>query len=494
MDLSKNNTLEKSYTPRVSVKVVKHRPNKQGEFPVVVVCSYGGTKELYTGVYLPLDGWDSAKNKVKRGVEGAAAKTERILERFNDGVQFINELKANGLTIGESKTRVEKKQPVNITIKSVLNDYLRENRQLKDETIQNYCLAIKRLLKANGIQPPKTPTDKYTTPTDWLLRKVGDMNVSDITKESLDNLVYQDTADHHSENSTNQRLNCLLTLQKHAAENGWCVPLYYNRKKHKQLKRKYHHIHLTTAQVQAVLNYLLKTLRAERKRLETDGIGAFYNLINSDIVYRSLVYWLLMVFFQGLSPVDFFKLKRKDLKQNTKAYFFKIERQKTKIPVTITLPYDNPLYNMFFVPFLNLCESDNDLIFGWRWHSNSCNRLNAAVREGWRRVNEFMEDEANAIDKFYPIDETYTLYSARHSNAQISVQEGVMSAEDMSNQQGRSLALVGTYVSEFEDEERAADLQMGFYNAVAKNIVETAQRDTTAEFIEKFKKRAFINK
>lgn len=183
-------------------------------------------------------------------------------------------------------------------------------------------------------------------------------------------------------------------------------------------------------------------------------------------------FWLCMVLFQGLAPVDLCQLKIKDLVikdiKGISYYCWDLKRQKTKMPVKIRIKVDDVYSAVMVKTFLmfhngkyllpvmdGIDDTDSSKVSKRinNWISNHVDKFRDWLKiVNSEIVNRNVENDGDI--PLAPVDASF--YSARHSFAQLYLSKGG-NVLALATLLGRSMDTISTYVEQLTEDNDLSD-------------------------------------
>lgn len=390
-----------------------------GSSPIMLKCSFKGTKEVSTGCSITVKYWDSKKEQVKKGHPNYAVINSLISKMKNDAIDRKNEFELKG--IHYTPDMVLKKKEV-LVIDS-------DNRVIN--LINRYTSSL-------------SPTTCKVWKSFWNSFK-GYVDNDSITINEIDLETIKGYAKHLEESglkngSILMMISKLSALCKFAVEEGLIKETPFKRfnfcKKYKA-DSSLLFVHKDAIEV-------LKSMLLERLIIETgdmysyndDGVKEFIDR-KSDLFV--LAFYLFGYTAFGLAPIDLCQLKVKDMKVETvngiNYYTWNLKRQKTGVGVKVMINqnkhFDNIIFKtmlmfhqgIYLLPVLDGVENDHLKIYKKvsNWLSNHSDQLKEWFRKANERIVKLNVETGSNIPL---IDEGCTFYSYRSSFAMAFMQNG----------------------------------------------------------------------
>ena len=212
--------------------------------------------------------------------------------------------------------------------------------------------------------------------------------------------------------------------------------------------------------------FLSKVIKMTSERRFTYVDDSYINYKNRLFV---LYFWLLGYLMQGLSPIDLCMLRKEDFEikkiNGEDWYCIDTSRMKTKVGVKIRIKV-HTIYSQvmigrmlmegdsWFLPIMHglngkdLERCKNRLSSVMSYHL--CNKL----KDWWKELNQVIINKNATEDLKIPlIDESCTMYSYRHSFAQMYVNNPQASPLALATLMGRSINTLSTYIQQLKEEE-----------------------------------------
>ena len=182
-----------------------------------------------------------------------------------------------------------------------------------------------------------------------------------------------------------------------------------------------------------------------------------------------IYFWLLGYYLQGLSPIDICMLKKKDfvIKEINGEDWYCIDtsRMKTKVGVKIRIKV-HTIYSQvmigrmlmegdeWFLPIMHGLDGNNENRCKNRLKYVSDYWIDKKLGEWWRELNQVIIQKNAVEDAKIPlIDESCTMYSYRHSFAQMYINNPQASPLALATLMGRSVNTLATYIQQLKEED-----------------------------------------
>lgn len=182
-----------------------------------------------------------------------------------------------------------------------------------------------------------------------------------------------------------------------------------------------------------------------------------------------IYFWLLGYYLQGLSPIDICMLKKEDFVvkriNDEDWYCIDTSREKTKVGVKIRIKV-HTIYSQvmierllmegdkWFLPIMHGMKGDDDVACKTRMRSIFSYWINSKLCDWWDELNEFIikRNVENGLN-IPLIDRDCTMYSYRHSFAQMYINNPQASPIALATLMGRSVNTLATYIEQLKEED-----------------------------------------
>lgn len=264
-----------------------------------------------------------------------------------------------------------------------------------------------------------------------------------VTESALIKLVNQCRANGNSDSSINLWLGSIVAILRFS---GLQNPLSsYTKNKVLKIKRDFKHKALSKEDIYKIYNWYVSRVVG----YDEDGELCIKDLTKFSAKPFSkeaaVCCFLGSYIFQGLSPVDLFKLKVIDLQDKETYFLVETKRQKTYIPVRIVI--SKTFENLTILqPLLSTACHRSDYLFPV-YRGDEKTEKNFISR---RLIK--LESISKAISEILGFHTT--MYSARHSYASALLNNGI-NLSSIATALGRTATNIGTYLKDFtKDEEQ----------------------------------------
>ena len=267
-----------------------------------------------------------------------------------------------------------------------------------------------------------------------------------VTESAMIRFVKQCRANGNSDSSINLWLGSIVAILRYA---GLQNPLSsYTKNKVLKIKREFKHKALSKEDVYKIYNWYTSRVVGydEEGELCIKDLTKFSAKPFSK--EAAVCCFLGSYIFQGLAPVDLFKLKVTDLQDKETYFLVETKRQKTHIPVRIVI--SKTFENLTILqPLLSTACHRSDYLFpvyrgDEKTEKNFISRRLIKLESISKTISEILGFHA-------------TMYSSRHSYASALLNSGV-NLSKIATALGRTVENIGSYLKDFTKDEEMLEI------------------------------------
>lgn len=419
-----------------------------GSSPIMLKCSFKGTKEVSTTCSCLPKQWDKKTESVKKSNKNYASINQIIHKMKQEAIERRNQFEMDGVIY----------TPAMVLKPKIV---LATNGDLK-------TLADRYIL---GLSPTTQKTWKSFLNNLNNFRKIQSINEVDI--ECIKTYATYLEGQGLKESTIKMTLAKLAALCRYAVEEGLIRETPFKRwnygKKYKTTAKLFY-AHKDAIEV--LKQMLLERLIIEKGDMYSyndDGLKDFLDK-GSDLFV--LAFYLFGYIMQGLAPIDLAQLKTKDLRiidiNGVSYYAFDTKRQKTGFSVKIRINRNTFFSDLmiktmlqfhkgeYLLPILDGVENDRLKIYKKvsNWLSNHREQLQNWFKAANERIVK-MNVENNTSIPLIPVEATF--YSYRDSFAMAYLSTPKASPVALATLMGRSANTLSSYISHLTSESDLAD-------------------------------------
>lgn len=419
-----------------------------GSSPIMLKCSFKGTREVSTGCSCTIKYWDSKKEIVKKGFPNAPFINTSICKMKQDAIDRRNQFELDGVPY--TPEMVLKKKVVLVA----------SSKSIKD-LMSSYTASL-------------SPTTCKVWKSFWnsFHAYAGDVSIENVDLEMINGYEKHLKDNGLKDSSIKMTLSKLSALCRYAVEKGLIKENPFKRINLRKYKTtaKLKYIHKDAIEV-------LKEMLLERLIISNGDTYTYIDEGVNDFIDKKsdlfvLAFYLFGYTYQGLSPIDLAQLKVSDMFLNEvngiNYYCWNIKRQKTGKDVRIRINksiffndvitkamlmfHNNPPY---LLPILDGVENDRLKIYKKvsNWLSNHSDQL----KEWFRMANDRIVKMNVANNGSIPlIDVEATFYSYRDSFAMAYLSSPKSNPVALATLMGRSPNTLASYISHLSSESDLA--------------------------------------
>jgi integrase len=409
--------------------------------------SFNGMKEKSTGYSCSLKHWNKKNEMVRKGYpnfmmvnrELKRQKDEAISKR--DAYIASETLYTPQMILSPSETKQALRGDLNALFEAYVDD-----RQIRKKTLTNWNYTFNLLNEYAGHKLIVTEL------TSSFIRSFA---------KSLEGRI--------KDNTINMILRNVHAIVVYAVEKGLLKDNPFSGWHYTRVYRtssKLEYIHWKTVDI--MKDMLLNDIVDSDGKLYSYKDDAIDKLMdkNSDLFAR--YFFMSIVLWQGLAPVDLANIKKQDIEikrlQGNEYFCWDGKRSKTSKPVKIRIPADS-IYAQVMVktmlmfnpgewlfPILNGLNNDDDMYKRQRRIGNTLSTLSPKLKQWFRDVNHRVVKHNVDNDTDVPlIPDNCTFYTGRHTFAMAYMSKGG-SPLALATLMGRSANTLAQYITQLTEE------------------------------------------
>lgn len=422
-----------------------------GSHPIMLRVCFNGYKDVSTHYSCTVRYWDKKNQVIKKGYPNYTVSNYELDKLKSKIIKKRNEYIRLGIEYTPSMLLSnDEKKGISNVVSELIESYYKD-RELTQSTIEGWNHS-KRLLEEYHKGLIITELDEG-----WVKRYANWLKVD----RGL------------SDGTIRTRLGHIAAIYRYAAGKGLCDMMHYpyrdwNYCQRYKIAENLEYIHRKSIDV--MKEYFLS------KVISTNG-EVFSYIDDGYINYKHplfpLYFWLLGFLFQGLSPIDLCLLRKDDfvVKRINDVDYWCIDTQrlKTGVGVKIRIRKDS-IYSQVMIGrcmmegdgwFMSVLrgKDSNDLVRCKNKVSSVFSYWICPYLKGfWKEINNIIirrnVEEGSEIPL---INEECTMYSYRHSYAQVYIHHPKASPLALATLMGRSVNTLSTYIQQLSEEDELVD-------------------------------------
>ena len=408
---------------KVSIAVVKLflRTSKvlaDGSSPIMLKCSFNGTKEVSTGYSCTARYWDKRNECVKKG--------------------FANYLNINAIISKMKQEAIERRDEFERMKVAYTPDMVLKPKEVIVVKPTSFGELIKR--HTTTLSPTTAKTWKSFSKDFLKYLEKDDIEVVNISLEVVKGYAKYLENKKMKDSTIKMSLAKLAALLRFAVEEGLIKESPFKRWNYgKTYKLASNELYIDQNGINVLKEMLLERLVVREGKMWYYVDGAEQELIDRRSDLFVLAFYIMGYVFQGLAPIDLCQLKVRDMQveevNGVKFYVWNVKRQKTKVAVKIMVSQKNFVGNClvktllmfrsgeYLLPILDGVEDDRLKIYKKvsNWLSNHSDQLKEWFKKANERIIQMNVDNKTNLQL---INDKCTFYTYRSSFAMAFMQNG----------------------------------------------------------------------
>lgn len=408
---------------KVSIAVVKLflRTSKvlaDGSHPIMLKCSFNGTKEISTGYSCTLKHWDKRNEVVKKG--------------------FPNYLNINAIISKMKQEAIARRDEFERTKTPYTPEMVLKPKEVVVVKQTSLFSLIAR--HCDTLSPTTAKTWKSFSKDFLKYLEKDDIEMSEISLDVVKGYAKYLEGKKMKDSTIKMTLAKLAAILRIGVEEGLIKENPFKRWNYgKTYKLSANELYIDKNGIDVLKEMLLERLVVRNGNMWHYADGVELDLIDRKSDLFVLAFYILGYCFQGLAPIDLCQLRVADMLveevNGIKYYVWNVKRQKTKVAVKIMVSQKNFVANVivktllmfrngeYLLPVLDGVENDRLKIYKKvsNWLSNHSDQL----REWFKKANErIIQSNVDNKTNLALINEKCTFYTYRSSFAMAFMQNG----------------------------------------------------------------------